>query len=120
MGKPVAGVPIAASSVRARGAFVPDVTGAWQIGVANAGLARVLIDGDVVVENTEDGRGGFFFGIGAGIVARAGRAHGRPDVRSHGGAARPSGAPDGRLPPLRGPAGDQRRNGPRGRRCARC
>ncbi|CAN5740138.1 glycoside hydrolase family 3 C-terminal domain-containing protein [soil metagenome] len=55
-------------SARATGTFRPDATGAWRLGVANAGAALLLLDGEVVVDNREPVGGGFFFGLGSSTV----------------------------------------------------
>ena len=50
LGDPMPGVSVRAFSLRARGTFRPDVSGTWQLGIANAGKARVLLDGALVVD----------------------------------------------------------------------
>jgi len=69
LGDPAPGVDIASCSVRARATFRPDVSGPWQLGVANLGRTRVLLDGEVVVENVEPTDDSFFVGLGNGTVA---------------------------------------------------
>lgn len=71
LGDPVPGVAIGSCSVRARATFRPDVSGLWQLGVANLGRTRVLLDGEVVVENVEPTDDSFFIGLGNGTVAAA-------------------------------------------------
>ena len=44
--------------------LLPDVTGEWVFGVESVGHTRVLLDGDVVLDNAEADRGGSFFGNG--------------------------------------------------------
>jgi beta-glucosidase len=106
LGDPIPGVAVGAFSMRARAAFRPDVSGTWQLGIANAGKARVLLDGDVVIDNTEPTRGEFFYGMGSGTVTTsldltAGSVHelvvdmvceGLPVAGFRIGAARPAAA----------------------------
>ncbi|MDQ6696471.1 MAG: glycoside hydrolase family 3 C-terminal domain-containing protein [Actinomycetota bacterium] len=80
LGDPMPGVPVRSCSLRARGTFRPDVSGTWQLGIANAGKARLLLDGDVIVDNTDPTPGSFFYGMGSETVAapldlEAGRDH---------------------------------------------
>ena len=80
LGDPVPGVAVGDCTVRATGTFRPDVTGRWQLGVANAGKARLLLDGEVIVDNTEPTPGQFFYGMGSdtastGVDLVAGEAH---------------------------------------------
>ncbi|QXC61646.1 glycoside hydrolase family 3 C-terminal domain-containing protein [Aquihabitans sp. G128] len=80
LGAAPAGLALDAFSARATGTFRPDVSGPWRLGVANAGAARLLLDGEVVVDNTEPTPGGFFFGLGsrtvdATVELEAGRAY---------------------------------------------
>ncbi len=80
LGDPVPGVSVRDCSLRATGTFRPDVSGAWQLGIANAGKARILLDGEVVVDNTEPTPGKFYYGMGSDTVAttldlEAGGAH---------------------------------------------
>jgi beta-glucosidase len=74
------GMPVAQSSVRVRGSFVPDVSGRWQLGLESAGRAVWKLDGEVVVDNSEPARGKGFFGGGSTLVEtehelEAGRAY---------------------------------------------
>ncbi|HEY5155522.1 MAG TPA: glycoside hydrolase family 3 C-terminal domain-containing protein, partial [Acidimicrobiales bacterium] len=69
LGDPVPGVSVGACSLLATGTFVPDVSGTWQLGVANAGKARILLDGDVIVDNTDPTPGKFYYGMGSDTVA---------------------------------------------------
>ncbi len=70
-GPPVRHVPVVATSVRARGVFTPDASGTWQLGVASAGTARLLLDGTAVAESTDEATGTFFLGMGSGPMAHA-------------------------------------------------
>ena len=69
MGDPEKGLSVRSFSVRATGSFVPDVDGTWTLGVANAGRARVLLDGNVIIDNTEPTKGKFFYGRGSDTVS---------------------------------------------------
>ncbi|MHB8466767.1 MAG: beta-glucosidase [Acidimicrobiales bacterium] len=69
LGDPVPGVSVQEFSLRATAAFRPDVDGVWEIGVANAGAARLLLDGRVIVDNTKPKPGRFFYGAGSDTVA---------------------------------------------------
>jgi beta-glucosidase len=62
------GVSAGDFSLRATATFVADQDGTWQLGLANAGRARLLLDGEVVIDNTEPVRGDAFFGAGSTIV----------------------------------------------------
>ena len=44
--------------------FTPDVSGGWDFGVESVAPARVLVDGDVLLDNADAPVGGSFFGIG--------------------------------------------------------
>lgn len=44
--------------------FTPDVTGDWSFGVESVAAARVMVDGALVLDNTDDPPGGSFFGSG--------------------------------------------------------
>lgn len=65
LGAPVRGVEVDGFSLRATGTIRPDVSGTWQLGIANTGKGRVLLDGEVLVDNTEPDRGESFFGLGS-------------------------------------------------------
>ena len=69
LGDPAPGVSVRKFSMRARAVFRPDVSGTWQLGIANVGQARVLLDGEVAVDNTEPTPGEFFYGMGSDTVA---------------------------------------------------
>jgi len=71
LGDPVPGVAVGDCTVRATGTLRPDVTGTWQLGVANAGKARLLLDGEVIVDNTEPTPGQFFYGMGSDTASTA-------------------------------------------------
>jgi beta-glucosidase len=64
--------------------FTPDATGDWRFGVESVAPARLLVDGDVVLDNADMQVGGSFFGTGraeltASIPLVSGRAY-RVDV----------------------------------------
>lgn len=80
VGDPVPGAPVGTFALRATGTFTPNQDGAWSIGLSNAGDARLLIDGTVVVDNTDADTGSTFYGIGcapqfADVALVAGRAY---------------------------------------------
>lgn len=80
IGPPAPGLPLRLASFRATGVLRPDVSGRWRLGLANAGAARLLVDGHVLVDEADEGEGSFFVGIGRGEVAaeidlEAGRDH---------------------------------------------
>jgi beta-glucosidase len=70
LGPPAPGLdPGEAFTVRATADFTPDRTGPWQFGLTSAGRSRVLLDGELLVDNMEPTRGGTFFGRGSTEVA---------------------------------------------------
>ena len=69
LGDPVPGVQVRSCALRATGTFRADVSGTWRLGVANAGRARILIDGEVLVDNTDPTPGAFFYGVGSTTVS---------------------------------------------------
>ena len=79
-GSPLRGRPLASLRFRATGALRVPVSGRWRIGIANAGLATLFVDGEQVVDNREANGGDFFFGLGFGLATaevdlEAGREH---------------------------------------------
>ena len=54
--------------VRLRTELTPDVSGAWQFSLESIAPARVLIDGEVVLDNAASPVGGSFFGTGRGEI----------------------------------------------------
>ena len=44
--------------------FAPDVSGPWAFGVESVATARVLVDGNVLLDNADAPAGGSFFGLG--------------------------------------------------------
>jgi beta-glucosidase len=65
---PAPGIAPGQFSVRVRGTFVPDRSGTWRFGLANAGQARLLVDGALVLDNFAPERGDTFFGQGSNQV----------------------------------------------------
>jgi beta-glucosidase len=65
IGPPRPELTIGACSVRASATFVPNVSGAWRLGLESAGRAVLRLDGDVVVDNTDPVRGSSFYGAGS-------------------------------------------------------
>jgi beta-glucosidase len=65
IGPPQTVLTIGACSVRLFATFVPDVSGAWRLGLESAGRAVLRLDGDVVVDNTDPVRGSSFYGAGS-------------------------------------------------------
>jgi beta-glucosidase len=71
LGDPAPGVPIASHSLRAHGRFRPDATGTWQLGLVSTGVARLLVNGERLLETSTAARGHFFFGMGTEQVSAA-------------------------------------------------
>lgn len=44
--------------------FTPDVTGMWKFSVESVAPVKILVDGSVLLDNSELSRGGSFFGMG--------------------------------------------------------
>ncbi|MCW2549808.1 MAG: glycoside hydrolase family 3 domain protein, partial [Mycobacterium sp.] len=65
LGSPAEGVSASGWSLRARGSFVPALTGTHELTLTQVGKARVLLDGIVVLDGTNApvGGGEDFFGI---------------------------------------------------------
>lgn len=55
-------------SMRARGRFVPDRSGRWTLSLANTGRARVLLDGEVVLDNLQPLAGESMYGLGSTTI----------------------------------------------------
>jgi beta-glucosidase len=64
LGDPAPGVPIASHTLRAHGRLRPDISGTWQLGLVSTGGARLLVDGEPLLETSTAARGHFFFGMG--------------------------------------------------------
>lgn len=69
LGDPMPGVPVRSMAVRGRATLRADTTGTWELGIANAGRARLLLDGEVLVDNTTPQPGSFFYGMGSSTVS---------------------------------------------------
>ncbi len=69
LGDPAPGIPVRSCAVRVTGTLVPNASGRWQLGIANVGSARLLLDGEVIVDNTDPAPGRFFYGMGSDTVA---------------------------------------------------
>ena len=69
-GAPAPGVSPEAFSVRARCTVIPTVTGTYEFRLIEAGRARVLVDGDVVIDATEGEipAGTAYFGFGSAEI----------------------------------------------------
>ncbi|HEY8547372.1 MAG TPA: glycoside hydrolase family 3 C-terminal domain-containing protein [Acidimicrobiales bacterium] len=66
LGPPAPGLPPGeAFSVRATAELTPDRSGTWTFGLTSAGRSRVLLDGELLVDNMAPTRGGTFFGRGS-------------------------------------------------------
>jgi beta-glucosidase len=68
IGPPHPDLTIGHCSVRLSAIFVPDISGAWRLGLESAGRAVLRVDGDVVVDNSDPVRGSTFFGAGSELV----------------------------------------------------
>ncbi len=49
---------------RAHSVITPSVSGMWQFGISSIGIGKLLIDGDVILDNSSIETGGSFFGLG--------------------------------------------------------
>ncbi|HEX4082162.1 MAG TPA: glycoside hydrolase family 3 C-terminal domain-containing protein, partial [Acidimicrobiales bacterium] len=65
IGPPQPDLRTGACSVRLSATFVPDVSGAWRLGLESAGRAVLRLDGSVVVDNSDPVRGSSFYGAGS-------------------------------------------------------
>ena len=61
---PAPGLSRAAFAARIQMSFVPDETGTWTFGLTAVGVARLLVDGVVRIDNRAAAPGGSFFGLG--------------------------------------------------------
>lgn len=66
--------------VRLSTTFTPDVSGEWKFGVESVSPARIIVDGVMLLDNTDTPVGGSFFGMGrdelvASIEMEAGRGY---------------------------------------------
>ena len=68
-------------SVRATGRFTPEISGSYSFGLVSAGLSRLLLDGQEIIDNwTQQQPGEAFFRHGQHRGQRYRRANGGPDV----------------------------------------
>jgi beta-glucosidase len=65
IGPPQPELRTGACSVRLSASFMPDVSGAWRLGLESAGRAVLRLDGAVVVDNSDPVRGSSFYGAGS-------------------------------------------------------
>jgi beta-glucosidase len=65
IGPPHPDLTIGKCSVRLSTTFVPDVSGAWRLGLESAGRAVLRLDGDIVVDNSDPVRGSTFYRAGS-------------------------------------------------------
>ncbi len=65
IGPPQPDLRVGACSVRLSATFVPEVSGAWRLGLESAGRAVLQLDGAVVVDNSDPVRGSSFYGAGS-------------------------------------------------------
>lgn len=65
IGDPAPGVGYQDFSIRATTAFRPDRTGPWQLALSATGRARVLLDGEVLLDNADSAPGKSFYGLGS-------------------------------------------------------
>lgn len=63
-GDPVPGAPVETMRLRAEGAFTPDHSGVWSLGLANTGDSQFLLDGEVIIDNVDQPKGTAFYGLG--------------------------------------------------------
>jgi beta-glucosidase len=61
---PAPNVPIESFGCVMRSTFTPDISGEWTFGTSSAGDSRLLIDGEVIVDDVDAPMGGSFFGLG--------------------------------------------------------
>lgn len=80
IGEPAPGLdPTAGCTVRATADFVPERAGPWRFSLASIGASRLLIDGEVVVDNLDPEPGTTFYGGGSTFVD--GQVELKPDRR---------------------------------------
>jgi beta-glucosidase len=65
IGPPQPDLRVGACSVRLSATFVPDVSGAWRLGLESAGRAVLKLNGVVAVDNSDPVRGSSFYGAGS-------------------------------------------------------
>jgi beta-glucosidase len=57
LGDPGPDISVRDFSARALGTLTPDVSGPWQLALANTGPARLVLDGELIIDNEEAVRG---------------------------------------------------------------
>jgi beta-glucosidase len=62
---PVDGIEPGKLTTRVTGGFIPDESGAWELGVRAVGPVTVRLDGATVVQIAETQRGGSYYGLGS-------------------------------------------------------
>ncbi len=78
LGDPVPGVPVGTHTGRATGTVTADLPGTWIFGLTSTGTARLLIDGEPLLDTATATKGGSFFGLGTHqIIAEVELAAGR-------------------------------------------
>jgi len=65
IGPPHPDLTVGKCSIRLTATFVPEVSGAWRLGLESAGRAVLRLDGDVIVDNSDPVRGSTFYGAGS-------------------------------------------------------
>ena len=79
LGPPQAGLEAGRFAVRISGAFTPDISGHWTLGLESAGRSVLRLDGEVVLDNREPTRGTSFYGAGSRpIEAEVALTEGKP------------------------------------------
>lgn len=68
LGAPVPGVSPDEFSLRASAELTPERSGRWELSVTSVDASRVLLDGEVVLDNLEPVRGASYFGRGSAPV----------------------------------------------------
>jgi len=68
IGAPAEGLRSGRYAVRGTATFRPHRSGTWTFGLQSVGRSRLLLDGAVVVDNSEPTPGGSFFGMGSSEV----------------------------------------------------
>lgn len=71
MGEPGPGVPVGEFSARATTTFTPGVSGPWRFRLESVGQARLLLDGELAVDNWSPTPGRTFYGLGSEPVEGA-------------------------------------------------
>jgi beta-glucosidase len=67
-GPPHPALDVGVFSARVATSFSPDETGVWELGLTAVGMARALVDGEVILDNEGIAMGGSFFSLGTDEV----------------------------------------------------